>query len=76
MRWVLHALTFFKHYMTTSTAALAEQYASLDGSQKVGPWKANIKAGAMAMGKKWKGAYGMFTLRPYVQSRDVCHMLI
>lgn len=58
VRWLLHAVNFFKLHLKASSGEglLAQQYEELERDQLPQPWLGRIKAGTQAIGSHWKTA--------------------
>jgi hypothetical protein len=58
LRWMLHAMDFFRHHMMNEDAqTLFDNIEELDAAQKPSAWREQLTNGAQSLSRYWKGTY-------------------
>ncbi|KAI4707779.1 hypothetical protein J4E89_007407 [Alternaria sp. Ai002NY15] len=58
LRWMLHAMNFFRHHMMNEDAqTLFDRIDELDVTQKPSAWREQLTDGAKPLSRYWKGTY-------------------
>jgi hypothetical protein len=58
LKWMLHAMNFFRHHMMNEDAqTLCDKIEELDVTQKPSAWREQLTDGAQPLSRYWKGTY-------------------
>jgi hypothetical protein len=58
LRWMLHAMNFFRHHMLNEDAqTLFNKVDELDVTQRPSAWREPLREGAYPLSKHWRGTY-------------------